>query len=115
MHQITTKIANSSPNPAEFTQKYNDLKIKNVRDVDALVFLLGELSGKPDTPLVKKMFAPKSSVSSLSTYNDATLNSESGSSGTVSKFSFDVLSEVFIILKFKHHFNLFIRIHFKKF
>lgn len=69
-----------------------------MRDLDALVFLLAELNDKPEAAQIKKLFSTKLGNSSLSTFNDATLVAESGSSGTggsnSSKLSSTALAEV---------------------
>ncbi len=48
MHQAKAKLADSCANPDEFVQKYDDLKSKNVPDLDAIVFFLAEISDKPE-------------------------------------------------------------------
>ncbi|KAK2144922.1 hypothetical protein LSH36_719g00006 [Paralvinella palmiformis] len=42
-HNAKRKIAESSPTPGEFLQKYEELKSKNVRDLDPLVHLLSKI------------------------------------------------------------------------
>ncbi|XP_050392733.1 gamma-tubulin complex component 2 isoform X2 [Patella vulgata] len=43
-HQAKRKIAESSKTPIEFLAKYDELKGKNVRDLDSLVYLLSKLA-----------------------------------------------------------------------
>ncbi|XP_063951039.1 gamma-tubulin complex component 2-like [Lytechinus pictus] len=47
-HAAKRKIAEFSRSPAEFLNKYDELKSKNVRDLDALVYLLSKLSENKD-------------------------------------------------------------------
>ena len=48
MHQAKAKICENSKRPEEFLQKYNDLKGKNCRELDALVYFLAEISDKSE-------------------------------------------------------------------
>ena len=48
MHQAKSKLAENSPNSNEFLQKYDDLKSRNLRDLDALVYFLAEINDKSD-------------------------------------------------------------------
>ena len=94
MHVSLNKLANNSPNPNEFLQRYNELKAKNVRDLDAFVFFLGELSDKPETVNIKRILEPRQNFTS-STFTEATLIPESVSSGTTSsKLSSTALAEM---------------------
>lgn len=43
-HQAKRKIAEFTKTPEEFLQKYDELKSKNVKDLDAMVYLLSKLS-----------------------------------------------------------------------
>ncbi|XP_030831245.1 gamma-tubulin complex component 2 [Strongylocentrotus purpuratus] len=47
-HSAKRKIAEFTKSPAEFLNKYDELKSKNVRDLDALVYLLSKLSEDKD-------------------------------------------------------------------
>ena len=42
------KLAEHSKNPDDFNQKYADLRVKNVREVDPLVHFLAEIADKPE-------------------------------------------------------------------
>ena len=53
MHQAKAKLADSSPNKTDFIKKYDDLKARNVRDLDALVYFLAEINDKTE---VNKFF-----------------------------------------------------------
>ena len=99
MHESLTKLANNSPCPSEFTQKYNELKGKNVRDLDAFVFFLSELSDKSETPGIKRLLEPRHNF----TPNvESTLIPDSVSSGnSSSKLSSTVLAEVFMFFYIK--------------
>lgn len=46
MHQAKQKIANNCPNSEEFNRKYDELKSKNSRDLDPLVYFLAEINDK---------------------------------------------------------------------
>ncbi|XP_064605100.1 gamma-tubulin complex component 2-like [Liolophura sinensis] len=48
-HHAKRKIAQCSGTPIEFLSKYDELKAKNVRDLDSLVFLLSKLSEEKKT------------------------------------------------------------------
>ena len=48
MHQAKAKLADSSPNQNEFIKKYDELKARNVRDLDALVYFLAEINDKAE-------------------------------------------------------------------
>ncbi|XP_071785890.1 gamma-tubulin complex component 2-like [Asterias amurensis] len=48
-HSAKRKIAEFSQTPVDFLQKYDELKSKNVRDLDAFVYLLSKLSEDKDT------------------------------------------------------------------
>ncbi|KAJ8314606.1 hypothetical protein KUTeg_006756 [Tegillarca granosa] len=49
-HQAKRRIAESTNTPIEFLAKYDELKAKNVRDLDPLVFLLSKLSEDEQLP-----------------------------------------------------------------
>ena len=42
-HSAKRKIAEVSPNAQEFSQKYEDLKSKNIRELDSFVYLLSNI------------------------------------------------------------------------
>ncbi|KAK3086762.1 hypothetical protein FSP39_022926, partial [Pinctada imbricata] len=48
-HQAKRKIAESTTTPIEFLAKYDELKAKNVRDLDPLVFLLSKFTEEEQT------------------------------------------------------------------
>jgi gamma-tubulin complex component 2 len=48
MHQAKQKIVSICPNPDEFLQKYEELKSKNLRDLDPLVYFLADINDKPE-------------------------------------------------------------------
>lgn len=48
MHADKSKLAEHSRNPEDFYHKYNDLKVKNIRELDPLVHFLAEISDKPE-------------------------------------------------------------------
>ncbi|XP_013411271.1 gamma-tubulin complex component 2 [Lingula anatina] len=48
-HNAKRKIAEHTQSPEEFLQKYDELKAKNIRDLDSLVFLLSKLSDDEKT------------------------------------------------------------------
>ncbi|KAK7497174.1 hypothetical protein BaRGS_00011468 [Batillaria attramentaria] len=48
-HHAKRKIGESTPTPIEFFAKYDELKAKNVRDLDPLVYLLSKLSEEQQT------------------------------------------------------------------
>ncbi|RNA39511.1 gamma-tubulin complex component 2 [Brachionus plicatilis] len=97
MHESLTKLANNSSNPSEFTQKYNELKGKNVRDLDAFVFFLSELCEKAETPGIKKLLEPRQNFTSTI---ESTIVPDSISSGnSSSKLSSTALAEVFNLFK----------------
>jgi hypothetical protein len=48
MHLAKAKLAENCPNPDEFIQKYDDLKTRNLRDLDALVYFLSEINERPE-------------------------------------------------------------------
>ena len=48
MHQAKVRLTENSTNPAEFIRQYDELKGRNVKDLDALVFFLSEISDKPE-------------------------------------------------------------------
>ncbi|CAB4000138.1 Gamma-tubulin complex component 2 [Paramuricea clavata] len=47
-HTAKKKIAETSPYPREFLQKYDLIKSKNIRELDPLVFLLSRISEDPN-------------------------------------------------------------------
>ncbi|XP_022084041.1 gamma-tubulin complex component 2-like [Acanthaster planci] len=51
-HSAKRKIAEFTQTPVEFLQKYDELKSKNNRDLDAFVYLLSKLSEDKDTVAV---------------------------------------------------------------
>ncbi|PIK61694.1 putative gamma-tubulin complex component 2 [Apostichopus japonicus] len=51
-HQAKRKIAEFTKTPEEFLRKYDDLKSKNVKDLDAMVFLISKLSDDKSTTSV---------------------------------------------------------------
>lgn len=51
-HQAKRKIAEASTTPIEFLAKYDELKSKNMRDLDPLVFLLSQLTEEEQTKKV---------------------------------------------------------------
>ena len=67
MHQATQRLATSGD---EFTQRYDELKQRNARDVDAWVFFLAEIADKPE---VRRLL----SASGSSSVNGATSSSSS--------------------------------------
>lgn len=59
-NQAKRKIAESSKTPIEFLAKYDELKSKNVRDLDKLVFLLSKLCDEEQTKEeLEKLFKDK--------------------------------------------------------
>lgn len=59
-NQAKRKIAESSKTPIEFLAKYDELKSKNVRDLDTLVFLLSKLTDEEQTKeILEKNFKDK--------------------------------------------------------
>lgn len=48
IHQAQIKLTENSDQPEPFNEKYDDLKGKNVRDVDAVLVLLAEISKNKD-------------------------------------------------------------------
>jgi len=48
MYQIKDKLASNCRNPDDFLQKYDELKTKNARDLDAMVFFMSEICDKPE-------------------------------------------------------------------
>ncbi|XP_060602983.1 gamma-tubulin complex component 2-like [Ruditapes philippinarum] len=62
-NQAKRKIAESSKTPIEFLAKYDELKSKNVRDLDPLVFLMSKLSEEEQTKAVlEKNFRDKAEI-----------------------------------------------------
>ena len=47
-HQAKMRVAEASPNPHDFLQKYDELKSRNARDLDSLVAFLAEIVDKPE-------------------------------------------------------------------
>ncbi|KAL4233344.1 Gamma-tubulin complex component 2 [Mactra antiquata] len=59
-NQAKRKIAESSKTPIEFLAKYDDLKSKNVRELDSLTFLLSKVSDDEQTKeVLEKTFKNK--------------------------------------------------------
>jgi hypothetical protein len=56
MFQIKEKLANNCRNPDEFLQKYDELKTKNARDLDAMVFFMSEVCDKPEVIKITNHF-----------------------------------------------------------
>lgn len=56
-HQAKRKIAESSTTPIEFLAKYDELKGKNMRDLDPLVFLLSQLTEEDQTKKILERHA----------------------------------------------------------
>lgn len=48
MHQAKLKLAERSPNADEFIMKYDELKARNVKDLDAFVYFLADISDKQE-------------------------------------------------------------------
>jgi hypothetical protein len=48
MHQARQKIALNCTNSEEFVQKYDELKLKNNRDLDVFTFFISEIVDKPE-------------------------------------------------------------------
>lgn len=76
IHQAKAKICENSKRPEEFIQKYNTLKGKNCRELDALVYFLAEISDKSD---IKQFLAMRPVANS--TFQD-TLNNTNAANGT---------------------------------
>ena len=55
VHQAKIKLAETTEQTEAFLEKYEDLKGKNVRDVDALLYLLSEISKDKDVILLLKL------------------------------------------------------------
>lgn len=67
-NQAKRKIAESSKTPIEFLAKYDELKSKNVRDLDSLVFLLSKLCEEQETKeVLEKNFKDKAEAAGATT------------------------------------------------
>jgi hypothetical protein len=55
MSSTVQKLAESLDNPNDFLRRYENLKTRNVQDVDALVCFLSEASAKPEVILNVKL------------------------------------------------------------
>ena len=98
MHQAKAKICENSKRPEEFTQKYNVLKGRNCRELDALVFFLAEISDKPD---LKQFLSAKPVAHSTlhdtllsTTAHGAGASTSTGGSSSGSKLSQSALAEM---------------------
>ncbi|XP_064628663.1 gamma-tubulin complex component 2-like isoform X2 [Lineus longissimus] len=66
-HNAKKKIAESSQTPVEFLQKYDDLKMKNVRDVDSFVYLLSKVAeDEPTKTFLEKNAKDKAAAAGVS-------------------------------------------------
>ncbi|KAL8599173.1 hypothetical protein ACOMHN_007889 [Nucella lapillus] len=70
-HHAKRKIGESTPTPIEFFAKYDELKAKNVRDLDPMVSLLSKLSEDQQT----KDFLAKNATDKMEAAGTTTLSS----------------------------------------
>jgi len=72
IQKAKAKICENSKKPDEFINKYNDLKDKNCRELDPLVYFLAEISDKNEvTYLTIKKF--KKSLKTPFKFSDKTI------------------------------------------
>lgn len=94
--QAKEKITGLIKNPEDFIQKYDELNVKNVRELDQLVWFLGEVIDKNDMKqfLSVKPLANSTALDHLDSTNigNGTSIATSGSSG--SKLSSSALAEM---------------------
>ncbi|XP_060079665.1 gamma-tubulin complex component 2-like isoform X1 [Ylistrum balloti] len=92
-HQAKRKIAGSTQTPIEFLAKYDDLKAKNVRDLDPLVFLLSKLTEEEQTKeFIEKHAKDKAEVAGMTLVPHDRVTSQLPAPGT--KLSVQELSEI---------------------
>ncbi|KAK6168734.1 hypothetical protein SNE40_019919 [Patella caerulea] len=92
-HQAKRKIAESSKTPIEFLAKYDELKGKNVRDLDSLVYLLSKLTEDDEAnDFLGKNVTDKANGAGLSLTSLEKITGQLPTSGT--KMTSQELSEV---------------------
>ncbi|XP_025097324.1 gamma-tubulin complex component 2-like [Pomacea canaliculata] len=69
-HHAKRKIGESTPTPIEFFTKYDEIKAKNVRDLDPLVYLMSKLCDESQT----KEFLAKNAIDQAKTAGMTTLS-----------------------------------------
>ncbi|KAJ8314612.1 hypothetical protein KUTeg_006762 [Tegillarca granosa] len=92
-HQAKRRIAESTNTPIEFLAKYDELKAKNVRDLDPLVFLLSKLSEDEQTKdYLEKQAKEKADAAGMTLVSHNKITSQLPAPGT--KMSAQELAEV---------------------
>ncbi|XP_074643157.1 gamma-tubulin complex component 2-like [Tubulanus polymorphus] len=92
-HNAKRKIAETSPTPMEFLQKYDELKMKNVRDLDPLVYLYSKLAEDESTKsFIEKNAKDRAAAAGVSLTSHANVISSLPAPGT--KMSQQELSEL---------------------
>ncbi|KAK2180083.1 hypothetical protein NP493_457g05005 [Ridgeia piscesae] len=92
-HNAKRKIAESTSTPTEFLNKYEELKSKNVRDLDPLVYLLSKLCDDDETKLYLRRNAEERAVAAgVSLTSPSTLVAQLPAPG--SKITKDELEDI---------------------